>query len=467
MLESMDYSNRLCFSWLKPAIFGLLCLSTLVACGGGGSTSTPGGSPSVDTNNEECVGQCTGAQSILTVDDVSQVLAQAVVQAQDIGEQATIAVTDRVGNVLAVYRMAGVDTAASITLSATVPNTRTTSSGLDGVVLPVSVGTDALAAISKAVTGAYLSSEGNAFSTRTANQIVQQNFNPGEDNQPAGPLFGVQFSQFACSDFSARFSNSGTTDPGPLRSPFGLAADPGGFPLYKDGAVVGGVGVIADNLYSLDKNLLDTDNDIDEVIATAATAGFGAPDDRRADRITVDGKTLRFSDVRLNDISAPTASAATFAAFAAADGSLIPVPGYSDGNIRAGTAFGEPASGVRADMANYPGLDAFVFVDQTNTDRFQPRDGTDAALLVGAALTENEVRTIMQNALGVANEARTQIRRPLNSQARVTISIVDTEGEVLAMFETTTRKENWEVRRNVRGGISKITSVKHHRAVEK
>ena len=40
------------------------------------------------------------------------------------------------------------------------------------------------AAISKAVTGAYLSSEGNAFSTRTASQIIQQNFDPGEKDKP-------------------------------------------------------------------------------------------------------------------------------------------------------------------------------------------------------------------------------------------------------------------------------------------
>ena len=75
--------------------------------------------------------------------------------------------------------------------------------GLEGIRLPVrrpSVNIDPLAAIAKAVTGAYLSSEGNAFSSRTASQIVQEHFNPREDFQPAGPLFGVQFSQLACSD---------------------------------------------------------------------------------------------------------------------------------------------------------------------------------------------------------------------------------------------------------------------------
>ncbi len=408
-------------------------LFAVAACSGGGSSTTPGASSSVDNSNVECTGQCTTAQSFLTEDDVRQVIAQGVLQAQDLGEQATIAVTDRVGNVLAVFRMAGVDDALSV--STEFPNERMVSSGLDGIELPSGLNADTLAAIAKALTGAYLSSEGNAFSTRSANQIVQQNFNPGEINQPAGPLFGVQFSQFACSDFTASFTPGGVS-PGPHRSPLGLSADPGGLPLYKAGALVGGVGVMADNRYSIDKNLLDTDNDLDEIIATAATAGFGAPDDRRADRITVEGKTLRFSDVRLQDISAPDATADTFNSFTAADGILLGIPGYNDAQIRAGTPFGQPASGIRADTNTYPGQDAFLFVDAANNDRFAPRAGTDAAQISTAPLTATEVQTIMQNALAVANEARAQIRRPLNSQARVTISIVDTQGQVLAMART-------------------------------
>ena len=53
--------------------------------------------------------------------------------------------------------------------------------GLEGLKFPVDaapVVIDDQAAIAKAVTGAYLSSEGNAFSTRTASQIVQEHFNP-------------------------------------------------------------------------------------------------------------------------------------------------------------------------------------------------------------------------------------------------------------------------------------------------
>lgn len=232
----------------------------------------------------------------LSVDDVKSVLAQAITQSQTLSQPATIAVVDRVGNVLAVYRMNGVNT--QVTISTTLP--ATVEAGLDNIVLPAQVGNviasgDALAAISKAITGAYLSSSGNAFTTRTAGQIIQDHFNPGEDNQPSGPLFGVQFSQLPCSDFSLRYDPIKTI--GPQRSPLGLSADSGGFPLYKNGEVVGGIGVISDNHYGVDKFILDYDTDNDEIIALAATLGYEPADDIRANRITVDGKTLRYSEI--------------------------------------------------------------------------------------------------------------------------------------------------------------------------
>ena len=62
---------------------------------------------------------------------------------------------------------------------------------------------------------------------------------------------------------------------GPQRSPLGLSADPGGFPLYKSGTVVGGVGVLADGFYAIDKDIADSDADADEAIGYAAT--FGLP----------------------------------------------------------------------------------------------------------------------------------------------------------------------------------------------
>ncbi len=78
---------------------------------------------------------------------------------------------------------------------------------------------------------------------------------------------------------------------GPKRAPLGLSADAGGFPLYKNGVVVGGVGVMADGVYSFDPEIQDVDHDGEEAIALAATQGFAAPAEIQADRVTVDGTT--------------------------------------------------------------------------------------------------------------------------------------------------------------------------------
>ncbi|HYY16335.1 MAG TPA: hypothetical protein VE965_06795, partial [Gammaproteobacteria bacterium] len=120
------------------------------------------------------------------------------------------------------------------------------------------------AAIAKAITAAYLSSEGNAFSTRTANQIVQEFFNPGEIDQPGGPLFSVQFSQLPCGDL-VQPQEGATPRIGPRRSPLGLSGDPGGLPLYLNGTLVGGIGVMADGIYGLDLEILDVDSNVDEI----------------------------------------------------------------------------------------------------------------------------------------------------------------------------------------------------------
>lgn len=366
----------------------------------------------------------------LAVGDVERVIAQAVQQAKALNVAGAIAVVDRVGNVLAVYQMNGA--LKDVQISSTEPGQPEIDGGLEGIVLPANAGGAALAAIAKAITGAYLSSShGNALSSRTASQIVQEFFNPGEKNQPSGPLFGVQFSQLACSDFTRRY-DGGPADGGPKRSPLGLSADPGGFPLYQDGTLVGGVGVIADGHYSIDKNIMDFDRNVDEMIAFAATWGYQAPESIRANRITIEGKTLRYSDVRGDDLAVDPANAPPFASLSAADGAVIPVKAYSAGSVIAGTVYGAPASGVRPASGVLADAGAFVFVDTNNDPRYPPRSGSDGS----KALTENEVQVLLQEALGVANAARSQIRKPLGSHAQVTVSVVDSAGMILGVART-------------------------------
>jgi len=398
---------------------GVAILVALTACSGGSNSGSTAGTspPPSGTPDSGCTGSCATAQSFLTQDDVDTVVARAANEAQAQARPATIAVVDRVGNVLGVYRMNGASALVTIT------SNRGVSGGLENLKVP-----SELAAIAKAITGAYLSSEGNAFSTRTASQIVQQHFNPGDAGTPSGPLFGVQFSQLPCSDLSTRFSAG--VGPGPHRSPLGLSADPGGFPLYKAGTPVGGVGVATDT-YGLDADVLDTDRDMDEFIAMAGTFGFGAPTDRRADRISAGGILLRFTDVEYAALARDPASAPPFSSLGSS-GSFMAVPGYSDGTVRAGTAFGQQDSGIRPDPALYPGLDAFVLDDGSGNNRYPPVAGSDGP----DALSASEVQILMEQALAVANRARAQIRNPLGSQARVSVSVVDTNGVVLGLART-------------------------------
>ncbi len=398
---------------------------SLFACGG--SSRDPFPSARGSNSGTNCDGTCAGANTFLTVDDVTKVIEQGVAQAEAAGVGATLAVVDRVGNVLAVFRTNAVPLGGSSAMFIrSGAREGAIDGGLEDLRFPIdaNVPSDGLAAIAKALTGAYLSSEGNAFSTRVAGQIVQDHFNPGEENQPGGPLFGVQFSQLPCSDFSLRLSDG---SPGPKRSPLGLSADPGGFPLYKNGTPVGGIGVISSDFrYGLDQVLTDFDRDNDELIAIAASFGFAPPRDREASRITVDGKTLRFSDVDFSDLDVNPGKRLTNAL--TNEGALISVRGYYDAaaGVLAGEAFGENSSGIVADSASlFPGRDAFLFVDAGGTNRFPPQAGTH--------LTADEVRTLLDEALAVANRTRAQIRRPLGSQARVTVSVVDTNGDILGM----------------------------------
>jgi uncharacterized protein GlcG (DUF336 family) len=364
------------------------------------------------------------AQEALSQADVQQIVAQGVAEAQARSLPATFAVVDRVGNVLAAFAMNGANPRLAVPRG---PNG--SMHDLQGVDVPGAVA----GAIAKAMTGAYLSSSGNAFSTRTASMIVQEHFPPSAAAKglESGPLFGVQFSQLPCSDLAARFGANGTI--GPKRSPLGLAADPGGFPLYKNGVVVGGIGVMADGVYGFDPEVQDIDKDSEEIIALAAGNGFAAPEEIRAERISVDGTLLRFSDAAAADFARAPGSAPPFSAINGSAGVLTTVRGYYDatGGVLAGRAYGTEASGIRPSVAGeFSNRDAFVLSDGAGTNRYPIRAGTDGALSAA------EVTALLEEAFKVMSAARAQIRRPLDSRAQVSISVVDTNGAVLGIVRS-------------------------------
>lgn len=354
------------------------------------------------------------ALEALTAGEVTQVVNQAVAEAQARGVAAVISVVDRAGNRLAIFQMDGALTSAVVTSG-------TGSGGLEGATVPADA-----AAISKAITPAYFSTQGNAFSTRTAGQLIQEHFNPGEFNQPAGPLYGVQFSQLSCSDVVATSGGAA----GPKSAPLGLAADAGGLPLFKNGEVVGGIGVMSDGIYGIDLSVSDNDKDVDELVALAGSIGFEAPENIRANRIVADGRQLRYTNASTSDLLS-TSGSDEGGIEAGEEEDAVATPATAGGvftiPVSGGVVFGTGPSGIVPDNgAIYPESPA-----ETLAGRFNPTSGTDGP----GALTAAEVRQILAEGLVIASKSRAQLRRPSRGP-RFSIAITDTNGAILGIVRS-------------------------------
>jgi len=389
----------------------------------------------------------------LTVDDIQTVVAQAASRALEypgnpIARQAVIAVADREGYIVGVWTLDAAHDPGSPKFQSLLRN-----------------------AIGKAGTASFLSSSEHAFSSRTASFIVQQHFPPGVSNKPPGPLVGVNFSNLAFSDIN-RFKNPATYDPlqtngtngavVPLPATGGLAGASGGVPLYKNGRLVGGIGVAGDEeegaplptgsvlvggvptpvadlirnsfLYELAISPeLVRAPDTDEAVALAGQIGY-APDRRLwGSKVFVDGVALAY-------VESPIQAAATVLSLAT---NGVPVAGFP---IVAPPPVQYPPltlGGVAGELRQ-PILD-----DPALHDADPANDTIDGQ----ARLTAAEVRDVLDRAAARARTTRAGIRLPRGRPMQVFVSVVanpDRDGvppAVLGCFCTNpdTARFSWDV----------------------
>ncbi len=139
-------------------------------------------------------------------------------------------------------------------------------------------------AVQKARTAVFFSNTNRAYSTRTVGFLAQSLYPPGIGGTAPGLFFGLQerFSMFQGTNLlnGAVVTNTPTLNP---NLPNGITIFPGGFPLYRNGVLVGAIGVSGDGV------------DQDDIIAASGSTGFLAPEPSRADRTSYRGIRLPYA----------------------------------------------------------------------------------------------------------------------------------------------------------------------------
>ena len=345
--------------FLRRIFFGFaFVLATMITgCGGvvGSLTSAPP-PPSVPS---------------LTAADVTA-LVQAGAQAADPNTM-VIAVVDRAGNILGVYRKPSAPTLATGSFNAQVDANEL--------------------AVSLARTGAFFSNDQAPLSSRTVRFISGIHFPPGIADTPNAPLYGIENTNRGCT-LSTNFI-PGQSAP-PARSISGAttslgiatgkadtndsdpsAVNPGGVPLFRNGNLVGGIGIAG------------VAPDVAEYAAFAAATsnGFG-PTPAAPGVVFIGGVALPF----VNQTTRPS--------------------GIGTGSFTGSFVVGPSAS---------PGT---------------PPEGMLVAPVAGplGGLAASDVTTIINNAIATANTTRAVIRLPIGSSARMAIAVADLDGTIIGIY---------------------------------
>jgi len=143
--------------------------------------------------------------------------------------------------------------------------------------------------VQKARTAVFFSASNRAFSARTVGFLAQSLYPPGIGGTQPGLFFGLQerFSIITPTSIVATnsvngavFTTSSNVNP---NLPNGITIFPGAFPLYRNGALIGAVGVSGDGI------------DQDDIISAMGASLFPAAEPIRADRTQYRGARLPYA----------------------------------------------------------------------------------------------------------------------------------------------------------------------------
>jgi uncharacterized protein GlcG (DUF336 family) len=308
---------------------------------------------------------------MLTSADVSAVVQAA---ASSVNSDAmVIAVTDRQGDILAIYR------------KPSAPPTSAANFGTPAAAQEV--------AVALARTASFFSNDQAPLSSRTVRYLSGIHFPPGIDYTSNAPLYGIENTNRGCpfnadyiqgQEFPPARSINGVqpglgilTGKANLNDSDPTAVNPGGVPLFKQGVMVGGVGVAG------------VPPEVAEFAAFsgASGAGFGA-NPAPPGVVIINGIALPFVD--------QTTVPAGYG------------PGSADGMYALGP-LGSPRPPPEGDLV-------------------APRAGP-----IGG-LTQNDVQGIVNTAVAEANLTRAVIRLPIGSRARMVIAVSDLDGTIIALY---------------------------------
>lgn len=323
----------------------------------------------------------TGPQ--LTADEVKNIVRIAATSISD--PSTVVAVIDRAGRPLAVYKRPGASN------------------------------DDVERALALARTGAFFSNDLAPLSSRTVRVLGGIHFPPGVRNTPSSDLYGIELTNRGC-DFNVDF-NPGKEYPvytrlNSDRPGFGIGTgkidlfdsrpdlvDPGGFPIYKNKRVAGGIGVTVAMPGNFGTQTPPA------TVTAAEFAAFNAS-------LALGGPTLPLP----------------FPGRVILGGLELPFSPFLDAMER---AFEIPTpAGAGAGVGEFS---QSRFIHGPIAGGFAP-DGWLVGPMSGSRLSAQQVNDIVVRAVTEAQRTRAAIRLPVGAPTSMVIAVGDLNGDILGVF---------------------------------